>query len=168
MTCHKISSLHKKSKTPYISCAIMAVTAYTLPLEQIAIAASVVFLLLFTQVNIVVIIIRRMYGNKLNYGFKTFFPICSYIKYNFNLTLAIYPLLTQPLSWGISISWIMIGFIVYHLHTFKKELDHYTHLVTSEGDLTRKNYKILIPYTPGNLDRLVNMDYVLLKKKPEN
>ncbi len=78
----KLSSIHIKFKTPYIatilSCTVMTVMATALPLEQIAVAASVVFLLLFTQVNIAVISIRKMYGNKLNYGFKTpFFPYVS-------------------------------------------------------------------------------------------
>ena len=49
----------------------MAIMAYSLPLTQIAIASGVIFLLLFTQVNISVITIRKMYGDKLDYGFKT-------------------------------------------------------------------------------------------------
>jgi basic amino acid/polyamine antiporter, APA family len=58
----------------------MTVMATALPLEQIAVAASVVFLLLFTMVNIAAISIRKMYGNKLYYGYKTpFFRMCLYL-----------------------------------------------------------------------------------------
>ena len=79
----KSSSIYIKFKTPYIatilSCTVMAVMATALPLEQIAVAALVVFLLLFTQVTIAVISIRKMYGNKLNYGFKAnFSDMCLY------------------------------------------------------------------------------------------
>jgi APA family basic amino acid/polyamine antiporter len=166
----KLSSIHLKFKTPYIatiiSCIVMVVMAAFLPLEQIAVAAAVVFLLLFTQVNIAVISIRRMYGNKLQYGFKTpFFPYVSITGIILNLILAVYLLVTQPISWGISILWIIIGFIVYRLYTFKKELDHYAHLVTSEGDLTRKDYRILIPYTPENPDRLIRYGLCVAKKE---
>jgi hypothetical protein len=42
------------------------------------------------------------------------------------------------------------------MYTFKKEIEHYAPLITSEGDLTRKEYRILIPYTPENPDRLIN------------
>ncbi len=166
----KLSSIHLKFKTPYIatiiSCTVMAVVATSLPLEQIAVAASVVFLLLFTQVNIAVISIRRMYGNKLDYGFKTpFFPYVSICGIILNLILAVYLLVTQPISWGISILWIIIGFVVYRLYTFKKELDHYAHLVTSEGDLTRKDYRILIPYTPENPDRLISYGLCVARKE---
>src|SRR5215212_6138690 len=72
---HILSSIHSKNKTPHIaiaiSGAIMAVMAFSLPLDQIAVAAGVIFLLLFTQVNISVITIRKMHGNRLDYGFKT-------------------------------------------------------------------------------------------------
>ena len=54
----------------------MAIMANALPLEAIAQASAVIFLLLFTQVNASVIRIRRMYGYTLDYGFKIpFFPI---------------------------------------------------------------------------------------------
>jgi amino acid transporter len=51
----KLSSIHKRFRMPYIvtiiSCTIMAVVSTSLPLEEIAVAASVAFLLLFTQVK---------------------------------------------------------------------------------------------------------------------
>ena len=77
----------------------MAVMAYTLPLTDIAIAAGVIFLLLFTQVNVAVISIRRIYGDKLDYGFKTpFFPIIPIVGIFLMIGLAIYLLITHPLS----------------------------------------------------------------------
>ncbi len=80
---YQLSTIHQKNKTPHIailiSGIIMSVMAFALPLAQIAIAAGVIFLLLFTQVNIAVITIRRIYGDKLHYGFKTpLFPIYTY------------------------------------------------------------------------------------------
>lgn len=157
---HQLSSIHSRYKTPHIaiviSGVIMAVMAYALPLDQIAIAAGVIFLLLFTQVNIAVINIRRIYGDKLDYGFKIpFFPIIPIVGIFLKLGLALYLLVTQPMSWVISALWIVVGFALYRMYTFKKEIEHYAPLVTSEGDLTRKEYRILIPYTPENPDRLL-------------
>jgi hypothetical protein len=157
---YMLSSIHARNKTPYISVAIsgiiMAVMAYALPLDQIALAAGVIFLLLFTQVNVAVITIRRMYGDKLRYGFKVpLFPVIPIIGVFLKLGLAIYLLVTQPLSWGITALWVLVGFALYRMYTFKKEIDHYAPIVTSEGDLTRKDYRILIPYTPENPDRLI-------------
>jgi hypothetical protein len=50
--------------------------------------------------------------------------------------------------------WIAIGFAVYRIYTFRKEIEHYAPIVTSEGDLARKHFRILILYTPENPDRL--------------
>jgi basic amino acid/polyamine antiporter, APA family len=157
---HQLSNIHHKFKTPYlatiISAIIMAVMACALPLDQIALAAGVIFLLLFTQVNIAVITIRRIHGDRLQYGFKTpFFPIIPIIGIFLKSGLAIYLLITQPLSWVISVLWIAIGFAVYRIYTFRKEIEHYAPIVTSEGDLARKHFRILIPYTPENPDRLI-------------
>jgi amino acid transporter len=156
---YQLSEIHHKFKTPYIatiiSSIIMAVMACALPLTDIALASGVIFLLLFTQVNISVITIRRMYGDKLHYGFKTpFFPVIPIVGVFLNLGLAIYLLITEPLSWIISLLWIAIGFAVYRIYTFRKEIEHYSPIITSEGDLTRKDFRILIPYTPENPDRL--------------
>lgn len=157
---NQLSAIHRKNKTPHIailiSGIIMAIMAYGLPLAQIAVAAGVIFLLLFTQVNLAVISIRRIYGDKLEYGFKTpFFPIIPIIGIFLKLGLAVYLLFTQPLSWAITIVWVVIGFLVYRMYTFRKEIEHYAPIVTSEGDLERKDYRILIPYTPEDPDRLL-------------
>lgn len=157
---HQLSSIHPKNRTPHIailiSGVIMAVMAFALPLAQIAIAAGVIFLLLFTQVNIAVITIRRIYGDKLKYGFKTpLFPVIPIVGIFLKLGLALYLLVIAPLSWFITIIWVLIGFALYRMYTFKKEIDHYAPIITSEGDLTRKDYRILIPYTPENPDRLI-------------
>jgi hypothetical protein len=64
-------------------------------------------------------------------------------------------LVTRPFSWVISALWA-VGFALYRMYTFKKEIEHYASIVTDEGDLTSKEYRILIPYTPENPDRLIN------------
>jgi APA family basic amino acid/polyamine antiporter len=157
---HKFSAIHHRNKTPYIaillSGLIMAVMASGLPLDQIAIAAGVIFLLLFTQVNLAAINIRRIYGDKLDYGFKTpFFPVIPIVGIFLKIGLAIYLLVTEPLSWVITIVWVAIGFAVYRVYIFRKELEHYAPTVTSEGALERKGFRILILYTPENPDRLI-------------
>ncbi len=157
---HKLSSIHPINRTPHIAIVIsgiiMAFMAYALPLADIAVAAGVIFLLLFTQVNIAAITIRRIYGNKLSYGFKTpFFPVIPIVGIFLKLGLALYLLVTQPLSWGITILWVLVGFVLYRMYTFKQEIQHYAPIVTSEGDLKREDYRILIPYTPEDPDRLL-------------
>jgi basic amino acid/polyamine antiporter, APA family len=166
---YQLSTIHQKNKTPHIailiSGIIMSVMAFALPLAQIAIAAGVIFLLLFTQVNIAVITIRRIYGDKLHYGFKTpLFPIIPIIGIFLNLGLAIYLLIIEPISWVITIAWVIVGFIIYRVYTFRKEIDHYAPIVTSMGDLSRRDFRILIPYTPENPDRLLKYSLWIAKE----
>jgi basic amino acid/polyamine antiporter, APA family len=167
---HLLSSIHGKNKTPHIAVAIsgviMAIMAYALPLDQIALAAGVIFLLLFTQVNISVITIRKMHGDKLDYGWKTpLFPVIPIIGIFLKIGLALYILATQPLGWGIAALWILVGFVIYRLYTFKQEIQHYAPIVTSEGDLLRKDFRILLPYTPENPDRLLKYAIRIAKEK---
>jgi amino acid transporter len=157
---HKLSEIHPVNKTPYVAAIvsgiIMAIMAYALPLNDIALAAGVIFLLLFTQVNVSVITIRRMYGNKLDYGFKTpLFPLIPVIGIILKLGLAVYLLVTQPLSWAITILWILVGFVLYRMYTFKKEVEHYAPLVTQQGVEERRSYRVLLMYSPEKPDRLV-------------
>ena len=167
---HKLSAIHPRFKTPYVSvilsCIIMGTMAYALPLEDIAHAAGVIFLLLFTQVNLAVISIRRMYGDKLDYGYKTpFFPYVPIIGIILMISLAVYLLITVPLSWAITVLWVLIGFTIYRIFTFKKEVEHYSPTITSEGNLERKNFRILLPYTPENPDRLIRYAIQVAKEK---
>src|SRR5829696_2391602 len=167
---HRLSAIHPKFKTPYvsviISCIIMAAMAYSLPLEDIAYASGVIFLLLFTQVNLAVISIRRMYGDKLDYGYKTpFFPYVPIIGIILMIGLAVYLLITAPLSWAITALWVLIGFTIYRIFTFKKEVEHYSPTLTSECNLQRKDFRILLPYTPENPDRLIRYAIQVAKEK---
>ena len=167
---HRLSAIHPKFKTPYVSVIlssiIMAVMAYALPLEDIAHASAVIFLLLFTQVNLAVISIRRMYGDKLDYGYKTpFFPYVSIIGIVLMVGLAVYLLITAPFSWAITVLWVLVGFFIYRIFTFKKEVEHYSPTITSEGNLERKDFRILLPYTPENPDRLIQYAIRVAKEK---
>ena len=166
----KFGAIHPKFKTPYVavilSSIIMAVMAYALPLEDIAHASAVIFLLLFTQVNLAVISIRRMYGDKLDYGYKTpFFPYVSIIGIVLMVSLAVYLLITAPFSWAITVLWVLVGFFIYRIFTFKKEVEHYSPTITSEGNLERKDFRILLPYTPENPDRLIQYALRVAKEK---
>ncbi|MGN6822549.1 MAG: amino acid permease [Candidatus Nitrosocosmicus sp.] len=167
---HKLSAIHPKFKTPYVSVilstSIMALMAYALPLNTIAQASAVIFLLLFTQVNISVITIRRMYGDKLDYGFKSpFFPFIPIIGIILMIGLALYLLVTAPFSWVITILWVLVGFTIYRIFTFRQEVEHYSPVITSEGNLVKKDFKILLPYAPENPDRLVKYAIRIAKEK---
>ena len=127
--------LHKKYRTPFVSTIfasiVMTVLALSFDLTMIALAASVMFLFLFAQVNAACITIRRLAKEKkLVYGFKTpFFPLVPVVGFALVSILAVYLLFSHPLSWVIAIVWIGIGFLIYKFYTSKKEIQHHAPLV---------------------------------------
>lgn len=164
------SSIHPKFHTPHFAITasgfIMLIMATWLPLEQIALVAGVMFLFLFTQVNWAGINIRRLYGHKLDYGFKIpLFPLMPIIGILCKAGLAIFLLIYNPLSWAIAIVWILIGFSIYKLYIAKKEIEHYAPLVANIGPAERKDYRIMVVFNKKTIEKLVKIATTIAKDK---
>lgn len=118
--------IHPKNKTPYsalfISGFLIILMAVTLPIEDVASAANILFLLLFIQVNIAALKIRREMGDKLDYGFKTpLFPYTQYVAIISLTFLVLYMYLLSPIAWVVTLIWIGIGYLFYITYTIEKE-----------------------------------------------
>ncbi|MGI0047313.1 MAG: amino acid permease [Nitrosotalea sp.] len=164
------SSIHAKYHTPHFAIIasgfIMLIMAVWLPIEQLALAAGVMFLFLFTQVNWAGIQIRRLYGHKLDYGFKIpLFPLMPIIGIICKAGLAIFLLIYNPLSWAIAIVWILIGFSIYKLYISKKEIEHYAPLVANVGPPHRKDYRIMVVFNKKTVEKLVKIASAIAKDK---
>jgi amino acid transporter len=167
---HFFGRINPKYKTPVVSTIasgiIMLIMALSLDLTALAFAASVMFLFLFAQVNYAAITIRRLYGKKLDYAFKTpFFPLIPTLGMLSAFGLSVYLLITQPNSWAIAITWIVIGFVIYKGYTSKKEIEHYAPLVYNQGPKERKEYRILIIYNPKYVTEFFKIASALAKEK---
>ena len=118
--------IHPVRRTPYsalfISGALIIIMAVGLPIEDVASAAAIMFLLLFIQVNVAVIVIRKKFGKELEYGYRMpFFPFIPILGVISQLFLAIYMFNYSPRGWYASIIWIAIGFLVYSGYSLGKE-----------------------------------------------
>ena len=167
---HIFSKIHPKYHTPFIaiiiSGAIMLILAVSMDLTAIAFAASVMFLFLFTQVNLASITIRRLYASTVEYGFKTpFFPLIPILGILTASGLSIYLLFTHPESWIIAIIWIAIGFVIYKFYTSKKELEHNAPLVFTQGPKLRKEYRILMVFDKRSAKRMYKVAKAIAKDK---
>ena len=167
---HIFSKIHPKYHTPFvaiiISGAIMLILALSMDLTAIAFAASVMFLFLFTQVNLASITIRRLYASTVEYGFKTpFFPLIPIIGILTAMGLSIYLLFAHPESWIIAIIWIVIGFMIYKFYTSKKELEHNAPLVFTQGPKLRKKYRVLMVFDKRSAGKMYKMARAIAKDK---
>ncbi len=79
--------------------------------------------------------------------------------------LALYLLVTAPFSWLITVLWALVGFVVYKIFTFTKEISDYCPIVTTEGNLSRKDLRILIPHTVEGPERLIRYSIRIAKEK---
>ena len=163
--------LHKKYRTPFVSTIfssiVMIVLALSFDLTMIALAASVMFLFLFAQVNVACITIRRLAKEKkLVYGFKTpFFPLVPVVGFALVSILAVYLLFSHPISWVIAIVWIGIGFLIYKFYTSKKEIQHHAPLVFNQSPEERKEYRILVVFDKRTATKLTKLATAMAAQK---
>jgi amino acid transporter/nucleotide-binding universal stress UspA family protein len=147
------SKVHKKNFTPHlsilISLFIVVIMAISLPIEDVASAADIMFLLLFLQVNITLIRLRKKRPD-LDRGFITpWFPYLSILGIFLLLFLAIYMFNYSPTAWIVTAVWVGIGLFTYKTYASKKEIEHVKKVKSLER-LEKKEYKILVPLANRN------------------
>jgi len=110
--------IHAGNRTPYLAlfgtgAIILAMVAF-IPIEDVATAADVMFLLLFIQVNGAVLKIRREFGERLHYGYLLpFYPAVPVIGGLLQAALAIYLYRFSPKAWYLAGGWIVVGAGLY-------------------------------------------------------
>lgn len=142
------SKVHKKNFTPHLSIIfslfLVVIMAVSLPIEDVASAADIMFLLLFMQVNITLIRLRKKRPD-LDRGFFTpLFPYLSIVGIVLLLFLAIYMFNYSPIAWLVTAVWVSIGLVNYKFYASKREVQH-VRKVKSLEKLEKKEYKILVP-----------------------
>ena len=142
------SKVHKKNFTPHLSIVfslfIVVTMAVSLPIEDVASAADIMFLLLFLQVNITLIRLRKKRPD-LDRGFFTpLFPYLSIAGILMLLFLAIYMFNYSPVAWIVTVVWISIGLVTYKSYAANREIQH-VRKVKSLERLEKKEYKVLVP-----------------------
>ncbi|MFQ6082415.1 MAG: amino acid permease [Candidatus Aminicenantia bacterium] len=142
-------NIHKKRKTPHwailISTLFISGMALLLPIEDVASAADIMFLLLFLLVNIALINLRRTRPD-LDRGFKVpFFPYVPIVGIIMILFLAIYMFNYSPIAWYVTGGWIISGILVYYFYSKEKEKEELgSEVVFAEKEIAKKEYKILV------------------------
>ncbi|HLA28180.1 MAG TPA: amino acid permease [Syntrophales bacterium] len=140
------SKVHEKNFTPHwsilISLFIVVFMAVSLPIEDVASAADIMFLLLFLQVNIAMIRLRKKRPD-LDRGFWVpLFPVLSITGILLLLFLALYMFNYSLVAWIITVLWICSGLAVYKTYASHREILHVQKVEALER-IERKNYRIL-------------------------
>jgi amino acid transporter/nucleotide-binding universal stress UspA family protein len=141
------SKIHPKNHTPHwsilISLVIIIVMAVSLPIEDVASAADIMFLLLFLQVNLAMIRLRKKRAD-LDRGYKVpLYPYLTVLGILMLLFLAIYMFKYSLTAWIVTIIWVGLGLLVYRFYASHREIEHIRKVATLDRIL-KKDYTILV------------------------
>jgi amino acid transporter/nucleotide-binding universal stress UspA family protein len=141
--------IHTKRYTPYLailaSGCLMLVFASALPIEDVAAAADIMFLLLFAQVNITVLRLRQKMPD-LDRGFVIpWVPAIPIIGLVTQGVLAI-ALFTYSLeAWISAIIWMVIGMLAYYTYFARIEAMEKPKEILLEEVLVSRDFSVLVP-----------------------
>jgi APA family basic amino acid/polyamine antiporter len=151
------SVVHPERHTPYgavlASGALMLLMALALPLEDVAAAADIMFLLLFIQVNVALIRIRRN-GERVGGGFRSpLFPLLPTLAIAANAGLAVYLVVFSQSAWLFTILWLAIGVITYSTYFARKPAMAAPNGVILEEVKVSRKYSVLVPVADSRQGR---------------
>jgi amino acid transporter/nucleotide-binding universal stress UspA family protein len=159
--------IHPQRRTPHwavLASGVLVLLMALLPIHTVAVAADVMFLLLFLLVNMAYIKLRKTIPEE-KFGFRApLFPYIPIIGIAGKSFLAIYLWKYSHVAWYVTILWISLGLMLYYAYIRPRE-----HLepavapkpafVARPADRVRKAYRILVllsspaPSTARNLSR---------------
>jgi amino acid transporter len=150
---HNLPSLfgriHDRLFTPYwaifFSAVLIIVMGLALPLEEVAAAAVFMFLLMFAQVNITVMTLRRRRPDLERGFYVPFFPWPPVIGIATNIALAVFLAIVLGRVGLLSVAWILVGALLYWGYFRGKEAKERPKEVLMEEALVMVDYSVLIP-----------------------
>jgi amino acid transporter/nucleotide-binding universal stress UspA family protein len=143
------AKIHPRRHTPYWAVVftgiLMISMAWTLPIEDVAAAASIMFLLLFMQVNLALLFLRRS-RPELERGFKVpFFPFLPLLAIVTNALLALSLFRFSAVAWYFVIGWTVIGALAYFAYFSRVEEMEKPKEILHEEVLISHDYSVLVP-----------------------
>ena len=160
------AQVHERTRTPYkallASGALILFMALAIPIEDVAAAADVMFLLLFLQVNVALLTLTRRLGDELNYGYRVpFYPVVPITAIGALLALAVFLFFYSPTAWYFTLAWIGLGLVAYYGYARgRSRTDEERTLVLDvprrTAEPTEERYHVLVPIAnPKTLPQLV-------------
>ena len=140
--------IHPKRLTPFIAVMVtgllMLVASLFLPIETAATAGSVMFLLMFVQVNMAVISLRRTHPDVTRGFLIPLFPIPALFAVAANAALVLYTLTFNPVAvWG-AFGWIVLGLLAYYTYFEHREALETPREIVHEEAVGKQDYTVLV------------------------
>jgi amino acid transporter/nucleotide-binding universal stress UspA family protein len=154
-----VGKIHPRNRTPFwavlFSGGLMVVIGWSLPLETVAAAADIMYLLLFLQVNLAVMVLRHR-SPEMERGFKIpWFPIMPLLAILFNMALALYLFTYSQLAWYAGIGWLVVGMLAYYVYFSKVEAIEKPKEILHEEVLVSRDFSVLVPVATDEQARIL-------------
>jgi len=167
-----IRKIHPNWRTPHIAIAVTGVIvlamALLFPIHVIGSAASVMFLLTFTLVNLSLIALRRKFP-EMKSGFRVpFYPVTPILAMVLNMGLAIYQFWFDPRSWYIALAWLGAGLFIYFAFVQKSSEADEPKVLAVQQPKPESSFecRILVPlYHPDHVIPLMNLAIPIAKAR---
>ncbi len=141
--------IHPLMHTPYwaivLSAVLIIVMALSLPIEDVAKSADVMFLIMFAQVNIALMTLRQRRPD-MERGFRVpWFPWPPIIGIITNLALAGFLIIDTGRVGIVTVLWLGVGLFLYWGYFKNKEEMRRPKEILHEETLVSLNYSVLVP-----------------------
>ncbi|HSR33509.1 MAG TPA: amino acid permease [Anaerolineae bacterium] len=151
--------VHARRHTPHwavlFSGGLMILMAWSLPIEDVAAAADIMFLLLFLQVNVAVMTLRHKMPD-LERGFRIpWFPVIPLVAILCNGLLALQLFRFSPVAWYLAIGWLVVGLLAYYAHFSRVEAMEKPKEILLEEVLVSRDYSVLVPVATQEQARIL-------------
>jgi amino acid transporter/nucleotide-binding universal stress UspA family protein len=164
-----LGRVHARRATPHLailaSAAIITSMAVLLPIEDVAAASDVMFLLLFVQVNLALVRLRRRRPD-LDRGFRVpLVPLVPGLAIVTMLFLAVFLFARYPLSGVATGGWIGVGILVYYGYSRKREAAFVEREAWMER-IERQEYRVLVAVSsPRTMPSLMEAAIAIARKR---
>jgi amino acid transporter len=143
------SRIHPRLHTPHWAVALSAVLviamALSLPIDEVAKAADVMFLFMFAQVNVTLISLRRKRPDLDRGYYVPLFPVPAIIGFVTNVALAVFVAVETGRVGLVSIGWIGGGILLYWLYFRRREEERLVpEIVVHERAPVTAEYTVLV------------------------
>lgn len=162
-------NIHPKRHTPHwavaVSGMLIIIMAWAIPIETVAVAADLMFLLLFFQVNISAMVLRNRRPD-LDRGFRIpFFPYMPVIGLLTQVGLIIFLFEYEPVAFYIGFGWIIAGMLMYYtIFARKEELESPSEILLEET-LVSTDYSVMVPVTTQEQARILGQIGAMLARE---
>jgi amino acid transporter/nucleotide-binding universal stress UspA family protein len=163
-----LGRVHHRRATPHLailfSTVLVVFMAVALPIESVAAAADFMFLLLFVQVNVAAMRLRKTRPD-LDRGFRIpFMPVVPIVAIGCMLFIAVYLVAHYPLSLAAAGGWILVGAGVYYGYARDREAA-FVERAEWMDRIERKEYRVLVALAVGeSMDPLMEVGLAIAKR----